>query len=131
MNLITNQQCFVLQRKFSFFLCPKQYFIFSEALKEMITVVGRDRSPLMDMPLDAPLGMHAESQKEFTNFSLLTHGFGIPGHVASWTMALKLIETMKRASSNPKAFCTQLQRSEFHWIEQKPFFQMPQNNFNF
>uniref|UniRef100_A0AC34QDZ6 Transcription factor AP-2 C-terminal domain-containing protein n=1 Tax=Panagrolaimus sp. JU765 TaxID=591449 RepID=A0AC34QDZ6_9BILA len=108
-------------------------FFSSEALKEVLNVISRDKTPLMDMPLDPPLIMHPESQKEFTNFSLLTHGFGVPGHAASWSTALKLIDTLNRVSMNPKAFCSQIQRPEFHWMEQKPFLPMqpPTNNFNF
>uniref|UniRef100_A0A914QCT9 Uncharacterized protein n=1 Tax=Panagrolaimus davidi TaxID=227884 RepID=A0A914QCT9_9BILA len=54
--------------------------------------------------------LHPDSQKEFTKFSLLTHGFGALALHSSWNTLLQCAKVLQNALIDPKTFCTHLQR---------------------
>jgi hypothetical protein len=87
------------------------------AVNQMVQIVGPltsvltcDTSPICDRPLDMQPVLHPDSQKDFTKFSLLTHGFGALALHSSWNTLLQCAKVLQNALIDPKTFCTQLQR---------------------
>uniref|UniRef100_A0AC35FJ37 Transcription factor AP-2 C-terminal domain-containing protein n=1 Tax=Panagrolaimus sp. PS1159 TaxID=55785 RepID=A0AC35FJ37_9BILA len=73
-------------------------------VNQMVQVVGPltnifmcDTSPICDRPLDITPVLHPDSQKDFTKFSLLTHGFGALAHHSSWNTLLQCAKILQNA----------------------------------
>uniref|UniRef100_A0AC34EYT8 Transcription factor AP-2 C-terminal domain-containing protein n=1 Tax=Panagrolaimus sp. ES5 TaxID=591445 RepID=A0AC34EYT8_9BILA len=79
-------------------------------LQRLMAILSFDKSPIGEFPLNVPTLLHPESQKNFTHFSLLSHGFGIPAHHASWNSQLKVFRVLYEAMINPRTFCTKIGR---------------------
>jgi hypothetical protein len=82
----------------------------SGVLQRLMTILSSDNSPIAELPLNLPLDMHPDSQKNFTHFSLLTHGFGIFAHRSSWNTQQKVFKVLFEAMTNPRTFCTKVGR---------------------
>uniref|UniRef100_A0A7E4UL15 TF_AP-2 domain-containing protein n=1 Tax=Panagrellus redivivus TaxID=6233 RepID=A0A7E4UL15_PANRE len=97
------------------------------------SILRRDKSPVVNMPLQQTLLMHPESQREFTVFSLLTHGFGTPAHLVTMVTLLSTMKTILQMLNDPIAFCQRLKRPVPAWLDpqicQVPFQSYQPNTF--
>ena len=67
-------------------------FCFRDILKELVELLGNDRSPLGNSR-PAPV-LEPNIQRSLTQFSLITHGFGAPAVVAACTAMQNYITEM-------------------------------------
>uniref|UniRef100_A0A7E4V701 TF_AP-2 domain-containing protein n=1 Tax=Panagrellus redivivus TaxID=6233 RepID=A0A7E4V701_PANRE len=79
-------------------------------VNDIIKILSKDRAPVCDMPPGIKSDLHPDSQEEFIQFSLLTHGFGTPAHLAGLTTFTTGLQEAHRALSAPSEFCKAIQR---------------------
>uniref|UniRef100_A0A914PNS8 Transcription factor AP-2 C-terminal domain-containing protein n=1 Tax=Panagrolaimus davidi TaxID=227884 RepID=A0A914PNS8_9BILA len=77
-----------------------------QVVESFKSILKLDESPINDRPLDKQSKLHQVSQKEFANFSLLTHGFGMPAILSSWDTLLECAKILQNALEHPKLFKT-------------------------
>uniref|UniRef100_A0A914QMK6 Transcription factor AP-2 C-terminal domain-containing protein n=1 Tax=Panagrolaimus davidi TaxID=227884 RepID=A0A914QMK6_9BILA len=74
--------------------------------QRLMSILSSDNSPVAERPLNLPLLMDAESQKNFTHFCLITHGFGTPAHLSSWNTQQKVFKVLPELAKNKKEGAT-------------------------